>query len=525
MEMKERLKKADLFGLALIAATLISYSTRSVWTIYQTVIAVLGGLLVVVSLALRMSDIKTGLGRRSTKFGINSATSVILVLGILAFVNYLGAQHSKRIDMTSEKIFSLSDQSVQVAGQVKEDVHIKAFYPGGEYQPDRDLLRLYEHQNGKISFEFIDPDKQPQVAQQNQVTVYGDLQNPMTGEAIKYGTLILAKGDKTERIEKQGGALKEEDITNSLLKLVKGVQKTIYFTTGHGEKQTDSADQRVGYQAAKNGLGKENYSVKTINLIQEGKVPEDASVVVMVGPTSEPLANELDTLDAYLNGGGSVLMLLDPPPAASLKDFLKKWSLDAGNNFVVDASGMGKLFGAGPTIPIVAKYEGHRITQGFNVMTFFPLARSITPAMPAVAGIVVEPLLKTSTNSWGESDLTPGAKSVEFNEKTDMKGPVTIAAIATKTVGAKKGQLIVFGDSDFAVNGYFDKLGNGNLFTNAVSFLAQDENFISIKTKDPANRPVTMTESQARSVAWLVELLLPGSVLAFGISVWVRRRK
>jgi ABC-type uncharacterized transport system involved in gliding motility auxiliary subunit len=524
--MKEQLKKADLFGLAIIAATLIVYSTRSVWTMYQTIAAVVGGLLVVISIALKLPDIRSGLGRRSTKFGINSATSVILVLGILAFVNYLGAQHSKVVDMTTEKTFSLSDQSVQVAGQVKEDVHIRAFYPGpGEYVPDRDLLRLFTHQNSKISFEFIDPDKEKEIADQYKVTAYGELQNPMTGQSTKFGTLILEMGAKTERIEKQGGGLKEEDITNALLKLVKGVQKTIYFTAGHGEKQIDSTDQRTGYQLAKNSLEKENYVVKSINLVQESKVPADASVVVMAGPTTEPVASELDALDAYLNGGGSVMLLLDPPPGASLRDFLKKWSLEPGDNFVVDASGMGKIFGAGPTIPLVSKYEGHRITQGFNVMTFFPLARSITPAKPPVEGVVVEPLLRTNEASWGESDMKPGAKQVQFDEKTDIKGPVTIGDVATKTIGDKKGRLVVIGDSDFAINGYFGALGNGNLLTNAVTFLAQDESFISIKAKDPANRPVTMTESQERSVAWLVELLLPGSVLAIGISVLVRRRK
>jgi len=525
--MKEQLKKADLFGLAIIAATLITYSTRNVWSIYQTIAAVAGGLLVVISLVLKLPEIRARLGRRSSKFGINSAVSVILVLGILVFVNYLGAQHSIRRDMTSEKIFSLSDQSVQVAAQVKEDVKFMAFYPGpGEYVPTRDLLRLFAHQNSKISFQFIDPDKDKQIAEQYQVTAYGELQNPMTGETSRYGTLILEMGKKTERIEKQGGALKEEDITNALLKLVKGVQKTIYFTEGHGEKQIDSTDQRTGYSLAKGGLEKENYVIKSVNLIQEGKVPMDATVVVMAGPTVEPVQAELDALDTYLNGGGSALLLLDPPPGASLKDFLKKWSIDAGNNFVVDVSGMGKLVGTGPTMPLVAKYEGHRITQGFNVMTFFPMVRSIAPAKPPVEGISVEPLLRTNDASWGESDLSPGEKKkVQFDEKTDIKGPVSIAAVATKTMGEKKGRLIVFGDSDFAVNGFYGDLGNGNLLTNTVSFLAQDENFISIKAKDPANRPVTMTEAQEKSVAWLVQLLLPGGVLIVGITVWVRRRK
>ncbi len=523
--MKEQLKKADLFGLALIAAALITYSTRSVWSIYQTIAAVLGGLLVVVSLALKLPDIRAGLRKRSSKYGINSATSVILVLGILAFVNYLGAQHYKRIDMTKEKVYSLSDQSIQVAGQLKEDTHIKVFYPGpGEYAPVRDLLQLYTHQNGKISVEFIDPDEKRLTAQQYQVTVYGQ-----AGDSLRFGTLILEMGAKTQRIEKQASELKEEDVTNALIKLVKGTQKTIYFTQGHGEKDIASSDQRNGYQLVKTGLEKENYVVKGLNLIQEAAVPMDASVVVVAGPTTEPVAGELDKLETYLNGGGSVLIEVDPSPSASLKDFLKKWSVDPGENVVLDFSGFGQLIGAGPQIPVVPKYEGHRITQGFNVMTFFPLVRSISPLTPPVPGITVDPLLKTTDQSWGEADFNLNAKGgkqeVKFDAGKDIKGPVTIAVVATKTNGDKKSRMVVVGDSDFAANGTYSVLGNGNLFTNIVSYLAQDESFISIKAKDPGNRPVTMTDSQEKAVAWLVELLLPASVLILGISVWVKRRK
>src|SRR6266446_4451595 len=186
--MREQIKKADLLGLAIIAAAVISYSVRSIWTAYQTAAVIIGGVLVVASLALKATEIRTTLGRRSSRFGINSAASVVFLIGILAFVNYLGAQHVKRVDMTSEKIYSLSDQSVSVAQQVKQDLRIKAFYPGGEYAPARDVLDLYKARNNKISYEFIDPDKQPQLAQQNKVTQYGDFQNPMSGESFRYGT-------------------------------------------------------------------------------------------------------------------------------------------------------------------------------------------------------------------------------------------------------------------------------------------------------------------------------------------------
>src|SRR5215468_9249530 len=104
--MKEQIKKADLLGLAIIAAAVISYSIRSIWTPYQTIALILGGILIVVSLAVKSADIRQGLGRRSSRFGINSAASVLFFVGILAVVNYLGAQHVKRVDTTQEKIYS-----------------------------------------------------------------------------------------------------------------------------------------------------------------------------------------------------------------------------------------------------------------------------------------------------------------------------------------------------------------------------------------------------------------------------------
>src|SRR5262245_23610351 len=152
MNMKQQLKKADILGLALIAAAVISYSVRSIWSPYQTIAVILGGLLIVVSLAVKSGEIRQSLGRRSARFGINSAVSVLFFIGILAFVNYLGAQHVKRVDMTTEKIYSLSDQSLNVAGEVKQDLKIKAFYPGGDYPPVKDLLDLYKAKNNKISY-------------------------------------------------------------------------------------------------------------------------------------------------------------------------------------------------------------------------------------------------------------------------------------------------------------------------------------------------------------------------------------
>ena len=524
--MKEHLKKADVLGLAILAAAVISYSVRGIWNTYQTIAVVLGCLLIVASLAVKSAEIRAGLGRRSARFGINSAVSVVFLVGILAFVNYLGAQHVKRFDTTTEKLYTLSDQSSNVVQQITQDLHIRAFYPGGDYSQVTDLLNLYKARNNKISYEFIDPDKQPQLAQQYAITVYGDFQNPMTGESFRYGTLILEMAGKMERIEKQSEPLREEDIKNSLLKIVKGEKKTIYFTEGHGEK-TINDTERTGYNGARMELEKENYIVKSVNLVTEGKVPDDASVIVIAGPTKEPFPNELDWIDDHLKKGRSALVLIDPPPGVSLSAFLKKWSVDAGENIVLDASGVGRLIGMGPAAPLVTPqgYGPHKITERMSrQMTFFPLSRSVSPATGSTDGSTVEKLLSTNENSWGETNMKSG--EAQLDPKTDVKGPLSLAVAVTKNAGEdKKTRLVVFGDSDFASNAYYGQVGNGNLFLNTIAWLAGDDSFISIRPKSPEDRRLTMTEAQGKLVSYVSMLLLPLGVIIAGISVWMKRRK
>jgi len=520
MNIKEQLKKADILGLAIIAAAVISYSIQSVWGPYQWIALVLGGAIIIASLAVKAGEIRAGLGRRSSRFGINSAASVVFFIGVLAALNYLGAQHAKRVDMTTEKINSLVEQSAAVAQQVKEDLKIKAFYPGGEYVPIKELLELYKAQNNKISYEFVDPDKQPQITETYKVTQYGEFQNPMTGETFRSGTVILEMAGKMERIEKQTGSIVEEDVTNALMKIVKGEKKTIYFTEGHGEKRIDNAE-RDGYQAAAKRLEQENYVVKSLNLA-DGRIPQDATVVVIAGATTQPLAEQVEYIDAYLKAGGSVWLMLDPSPAPSFAEFLKPWSIEVGNDYVSDPTRFVRE--SGPSAPVPFSYGTHRIMERFRLLTFYPYVRSVSPVMPAAEGITVEPLINTSPNSWSETG--PRSEPPKFDEKADAKGPRTLGVVATKSIDdTKKSRLVVFGDSDFATNTFFASEGNGNLFLNTVAWLAQDEAFISIRPKDSADRRLTMTDAQGRLVTSVLLLFLPGGVLVAGISVWLKRRK
>ncbi len=137
--------------------------------------------------------------------------------------------------------------------------------------------------------------------------MYGTVQNPFTGSQLKYGTVVVSYGARTEKIEKRSEEVQEEDLTNAIIKVGRSEAKKIYFIQGHGEK--DPADaERTGYSEAKKAMEGQGYKVETANLVSEGKVPDDAKVLIEAGPTTEPLPQEIQFIKDFLNkGGGGIL--------------------------------------------------------------------------------------------------------------------------------------------------------------------------------------------------------------------------
>ena len=527
--MNKYLQKLDTLGLLLLVGAALYYSVADVWDRWALGLAVAGGLFFLVGTVANYRQIIAALGKRSTKYASNYVLSVLLVVAVVAGLNFIGQRHVKRLDLTSAGTHTLAPQTLQILDKLDKDLDIKAFFPGGDYPRLEELLVNYKARNRRLKYEFIDPDKRPDVAKQNEVTVYGTFSNPFTGSQLKFGTVVLRYGDKTEKIEKRSEEVREEDLTNALIKVQRSGVKKVLFVEGHGEKDTGDSE-RGGYAAAKKALEEQAFKVETVNLAREGKVPPDAKVVVMAGPTTEPFAQEMQFITDFLNNGGGFLLLVDPSPSPGMEAFAKAWGVTVGNNIVLDVSGAGRLMGAGPSIPLVLQYENHRITDRFRAMTFFPLARSVEAAKETVSGVTVEALFKTNPNSWGETNVKNAEAT--FDEKADTKGPLTLAVAVTKEVKpasdkapAVKARMVIAGDSDFAINAYFPAQGNGNLFLNMVSWLGQEEDLISIRPKAPEDRRVILTQSQQSMLRLVAVFLLPAVALVAGIAVWTRRRR
>ncbi len=491
---------------------------------YATYFAYAGLVCLLVYILGQWRDIAKVFSRRQARYGTMTAVSVLVVLGILVAINYIGSKQNKRWDLTANKQFSLSDQTRSVLQKLESPLTVTVFAKESDFQPYKDKLKEYEYVSKKVSTDYVDPDKKPAIASQNQIQAYG--------------TILFKYKDRTERITSDN----EQDITTAIIKVVQGTTKKVYFTSGHGEKDATSSD-RDGYKAIADAMAHENYTVDKLVLAQAGSVPDDAAVVVVAGPKTDFFPAEITALKTYLGKQGKLLLEIDPPeradaaPLTNLLALAHDWGVDVGNDIVVDVSGMGQLIGTDASVPVAANYPAHAITQRFRLLTAYPAARSVVPVSGGVNGHIAQGFVETSPRSWAESDLkgmlTTG--KVSFNAASgDKQGPITIAAAVTAAAAAQPGaaadapkpetRVVVFGDSDFAANSGLGIQGNKDLFMNTIGWLSQQENLISIRPKDADDRRLTMTAAQQTNVTWLSLFIIPGLVFFVGVSTWWRRR-
>lgn len=515
-----------LGSIAIWVATRTRLNLPVQWDQYRYYLAWAGLVCILIYILSQWREVGQLLRGRQARYGTLAATSVLIVLGILVAVNYIGKTHNKRWDLTANKQFSLSDQTRNVLAKLDAPLHIMVFAQETDFRSYRDRLNEYEYNSKQVTIEYVDPDKKLAIANQNGIQ--------------QYGTIIVNHRGRSERTTSNT----EQDISNAIIKVVTGEPKKVYFTQGHGEKDMASTE-RSGYNTITEALKQENYGVENVVLAQMGEVPKDASVVVIAGPVTDFFPSEMDALKKYLAGAGKVLLLLDPPEKAGASQtplliaLAHDWGIDAEDTVVVDVSGMGQLLGTDASVPVAATYPSHPITERFAILTAYPLARAVVPVAGGVNGHTAQTFVESSSRSWAEADmkslLTGGEVSMD-EKKGDRPGPISLAAAvsAVTTIEAKSGEnanapnqetrVVVFGDSDFASNGALGIQGNRDLFMNTVGWLSQQEDLISIRPKEPDDRRITLTAAQQSNIVWLSLFGIPAIIFGTGVYGWWRRR-
>jgi ABC-type uncharacterized transport system involved in gliding motility auxiliary subunit len=498
---------AATIGVACLIAGYLRYTIQGEWLRTAEILAIGGGVLLFAGIVLGFQGILDFFSKRSSRLGTNTTILVVAVLAILVVLNFVGFRHHKRFDLTSEKLFTLSDQTRKIVSGLSQDINIVRFAKLPDEQFD-DLMAEYKNLSPHIKFQNVDPQEKPDVARD-----YG---------AAHMGDVIVALGPHKETLQ----GTSEETVTTAILKVTRQQSKMVCFVTGHGERSvTDDSPQ--GYTQADQGLKKETYDTKTINLASGTEVPSDCDVLVIPGPTEAFFPQETAMVSRYLDQGGKALIEVDPVTGnkqlePNLDSIFQKWNINVGKNVVIDSSGMGRLLGAGPAIPLVINYGDSPITKSLQrTMTFFPLARTVSIADKSKTDPQAVELLMTSQQSFTKPKIE---REVSYDPKTDTMGPLSLGVAASRAVDSKSARLVVIGDSDFASNGAIGEASNGDLLFNTIDWLAQDENLISIRPKSATNRRIVLTQGQAVGLQWFELFLLPGFVIILGISIWWKRR-
>ena len=485
------------------------------------------------------------IGKRAFRYGTGAVSAALLVLGILVFLALLAERFAWRLDVTPDQSQSLTQVSRLLLKEVEHPLTMTVFYP--EIQEGRqkvkEILETYVYHNRQISYRFVDPAMAPSEAKE---------------AGYRYpGNILLEYQGRRQ----MANVPDEETVTQALRRVLKPQRKKVYFLTGHGERSLENP-QRGGYQVAKRALENEGYEVAPLNLLQlpeeaqKAEVPQDAALVVVAAPSKSLTPPEIEALKAYLQQGGRLLVLLEPHQDGGLKEFLAAYGVELDDAIIldrprtlVDVAQQGRVMGTSPDMILVEQYGDHRITEEFaNLATIYPQARPLILPHGGVKGVGGRlALATTSATSFAKlgKDWLKERKFT-FNPDRDRKGPLTLAVLVEIKADAppapeaepqeksppekaspepRRGYLVVFGDSDFADNIYFNLLGNGDLFLNTVNFLAEEEKQILVRAQERKSQPLTLTEFTAWGLLILSLVLMPGTMLFLGVRSYLKRRR
>ena len=451
-----------------------------------------------------------------------------LAIGVAAVaLNIWVVDHPQRLDLTNSGVYSIGPQTQRVLAELREPVSVTFFYDlrSKEMNDARALLEQYAAASPLLTLNTFDPAIAPAEARRQQVQFAG--------------TSIFEAKDR--RIVVNGGS--EADFTNGLIRVTSRGNQTVCFTEGHIEADPNSLSthehfegdmgsghshssggralvlhERHGMGMARDALLTLGYQVRSVSLVQGGKPLDACSVVVIAAPQQAFEAAEVEQLRAWALAGGRVVALVDPFIVSGLDALFADFGVKLERRIVVDDKAH---YWTDAATPAVSNYPRHKITRNLP-LSFFPGAASLAPLPMRGADVRVTPLVQTSDAARSET-IAPGGKP-------DV-GVQTIAVLATrKLAGATaqndaRAELFLVGDGDFASNSFFHILGNGVLFLNAVSYLAEQEQLIDITPRNYELPRVQLTNRQMRTTFVVSTLLLPAAALALSLFAWWRRRR
>ncbi len=449
--------------------------------------------------------------KRLLLHGTNAIILIAIVSGIIVFANYFALKNGGRIDLTKDKLFSISDQTKQILGTIDDEVQIIGFFKevGRDRKEFLTLAKQYEKYSEKIKLQMVDPDKSPGLA-----TKYG---------ITEYSTVVLVRDNNNLKInltDPLSDGIRntaEGEITNAIIKLSEDTKKTLYFLIGHGERDISDVSDVSGFGQLVRAVKDEGYEVSELLVKQNLDLPKHDSILIVAGPKKALLDSEISIIKNFIDQGGSAIFMLEPKGSPELVNLLAEYNILVGSNIVIDPS--SKLVGGGDVAPIVAQYPPHKITTGFNFATLFPFVRSVNPQSTELSNI--QSIAQTSTYSWAETNLPLYDQGKADFDSGDTMGPISVAVVGQIEQGNK---IAVFGSADFSSNRFLLFSGNKDFILNTINWISGDENLITIRPKVAEMGKFVLTDTQLKLFLAVTVIFVPLMIIFVGAVIWWKRK-
>ncbi|MBO55683.1 MAG: hypothetical protein CL886_08505 [Dehalococcoidia bacterium] len=542
-------------GVIGIALGLIIVAFIESMKIYGLIVIIFGAILIGVIAVIYFSTVTAAFLSRTGRYGTNSLIMLAAFMGIILLVNVISFNNNQRWDNTATQQFSLATQTKNLLEDLNQPIKATAFFREDMASfPDvvraqqmlarrakvEDTFSEFSNRNTLFSYEFIDPDINPEIARNYGISTY---------ESIVIEAIGNGQTNMVTRTDESYSEL-EQDLYTSILVVSGQEKRKIYFLSQHGEKNINRTDPD-GLSTLKDSLESFNYEVEALRLSTTSDVvsiPDDTALLVIAGPTADMPDSHKDALNRYLSGYDStgqariesarLIFMAEPDTSDSFKEFLAQWGILLGEGYIFDKERSDpitpqriRLSSYNPVAPEVQQIVRPR---GIPLeISFMQGASAIFVAEDGLR-IPVE-IARTSPTSYLIDDIER-TEPIESGDNPDPSG-IFIPAYYIQAVGQvgspaptsaapqhQISQMVIFGDSDFATNKFVNSGSGESLFLNSANYLLGDFSLVSIHNRQTVFREFNLDKNEYKFVRLSSWFFLPVLMGLLATLVWWIRR-
>ncbi|MDP4092373.1 MAG: GldG family protein [Bacillota bacterium] len=478
------------------------------------------------------SKLKGFFGKKSFKYGSYSLITIAVVIAITIVINLLVGMAGIKVDLTSSGLYSLTSETNKVVDAAKnKQVTIYGLFDdtkftnADDYGKVAEILKRYsKYSNVKV--EFVDLDKNPSfvnsIDPDNQQKMQAGDVVVMSGKKLRTvasGDLVQSQQDQSTGQVTGTQNNVEQSITGAIKYVTSAVSPTVYFITGHGERSVDT-----DYTIVKQYLQRNNYDVKTINLMSEPSVPKDAATLVVASPQSDLSVNEMGKIKAYLDNAGKAVFMFDALKSGveltNFENILSSFNIGLNNDMVKenddDRHVPGQVYDILPDI----QQNDINAPLGSDFLMIMPASRSLKELKNSTDTLDVFPLMTSSSKAEGVQ--------INTSKGANNQGPLDLA-IASQQKGLNGSKVLAIGNGSFitdsAVSQYQQYSINGlYFFINSLNWMQDKKDDTVIQPKVYDSQTILVSQSTGNAINILLMVVLPLLIIAAGMVVWVRRR-